>query len=109
MPRKKKPARAGNRFWIGYCRKSTDTEDKQVHSLQDQATMIEDYYQRLPAAERAPYPLRLLQEAQSAYRPGRPVFHTLLQMASQGEVHGIIVVHPNRISRNHADSGSFVQ
>src|SRR5205085_928959 len=78
-------------------------------SLQDQEAMIQAYYERLPLMERQHLPLRLLQEAQSAYHPGRPVFNAILQMASQGQVHGVIVVHPNRISRNHADSGSFVQ
>src|ERR1051325_3432837 len=106
---RRKHSPAATQYWIGYCRKSTDTEDKQVHTLQDQATMIGDYYGRLPGPEKDRYPLRLLQEAQSAYRPGRPVFNAILQMASQGEVHGLIVVHPNRVSRNHADSGSFVQ
>jgi DNA invertase Pin-like site-specific DNA recombinase len=109
MPRPKKSPQARERFWIGYCRKSTETEDKQIHTLQDQANMIQHYYGRLPPEERQDRPLRLLQEAQSAYRPGRPVFGEILKMASRGAVHGIIVVHPNRISRNHADSGAFVQ
>lgn len=108
MP-KLKPSHAAKRYWIGYCRKSTDTEDKQVHTLQDQATMITAYYQRLPAQERDGVPLLLLEEARSAYHPGRPVFGRVLEMASRGQVRGIIVVHPNRISRNHADSGAFVQ
>src|SRR5947209_7601242 len=30
-------------------------------------------------------------------------------MADRREVCGLIVVHPNRVSRNHADSGGFVQ
>src|SRR5436305_14413660 len=30
-------------------------------------------------------------------------------MAARGAVCGVIVVHPNRISRNHSDSGAFVQ
>src|SRR6059058_6099364 len=102
MPRKKKPRQAAVRYWIGYCRKSTDTEDKQIHTLQDQATLIEGHYAQLPPAERERRPLRLLQEAQSAYRPGRLVFNRILQMASQGAVHGVIVVHPNRVSRNHS-------
>src|SRR5205085_12174143 len=41
--------------------------------------------------------------------PGRAVFNAALQMAGRGEVRGLIVVHPNRVSRNHADSGAFVQ
>ena len=109
MPRRSKQPSAAVRYWIGYCRKSTDSEDKQVHTLQDQAVMIQEYYDRLSSTERRGYPLKLLQEAQSAYHPGRPVFRTILQRADQGEVQGVIVVHPNSISRNHADSGAFVQ
>ena len=101
------PAR--DQFWVGYCRKSTDTEDKQVHTLRDQTAMITAYHQGLPADERARHPLRMLEEARSAYHPGRPVFGKILEMASRGEVYGVIVVHPNRISRNHSDSGAFVQ
>lgn len=103
-PRREKP-----RCWVGYCRKSTDAEDKQIHTLGDQQALIEQHYARLPEAERAGRPLKLFQEARSAYRPGRPVFDAVLGMAVRGEVHGLIVVHPNRVSRNHADSGSFVQ
>jgi DNA invertase Pin-like site-specific DNA recombinase len=109
MPRTRKRRPAATQVWIGYCRKSTDSEDKQIHTLGDQAVMIEEYYGRLPPGERRQHPLRLLQESQSAYRPGRPVFQTVLQMADRGEVRGLIVVHPNRVSRNHADSGAFVQ
>jgi DNA invertase Pin-like site-specific DNA recombinase len=109
MATRSKASPARQRYWIGYPRKSTDSEDKQVYTLQDQAAMIQAYYDRLPLGERQHRPLRILQEARSAYHPGRPVFNSILQMASRGEVHGLIVVHPNRISRNHADSGSFVQ
>src|SRR5437867_2102281 len=98
MPRHRKLPRAATRCWVGYCRKSTDTEDKQVNTLQDQTRMVQEYYARLPAAERAGRPLELLQEAQSAYRPGRPVFNAILQRADRGGVHGLIVVHPNRVS-----------
>jgi site-specific DNA recombinase len=109
MPRKKKPRRAAQRFWVGYCRKSTDQEDKQIFTLQDQAAMIRNHYESLPPADRAGCPLLLQEEARSAYHPGRPVFDQILRMADAGQVRGVIVVHPNRISRNHADSGSFVQ
>lgn len=108
MARIKKQRPVTAQWWIGYCRKSTDSEDKQVNSLQDQATMIADYYARLSEVERQ-HPLRLLQEAQSAYHPGRPVYGDIMRMADKGEVRGLIVVHPNRVSRNHADSGAFVQ
>jgi DNA invertase Pin-like site-specific DNA recombinase len=109
MSRRNRRRPHGKQYWIGYCRKSTDTEDKQIHSLGDQVRMIEDYYARLPAEERGAAPLHILQEAQSAYRPGRPVFDAVLRQADERAVRGLIVVHPNRVSRNHADSGAFVQ
>jgi site-specific DNA recombinase len=109
MPRKRKQRKAATQYWIGYCRKSTDSEDKQVHTLQDQTRMIEECYGRFPAEDRRVYPLKIVQEAQSAYYPGRPVYNAILQMADRGEVYGLLVVHPNRVSRNHADSGAFVQ
>src|ERR1051325_4525477 len=108
MARTRRKQPATTQWWIGYCRKSTDTEDKQVNSLQDQAALISQYYARLPDADRL-YPLRILEEAQSAYHPGRPVFADIMRSADRGEVQGLIVVHPNRVSRNHADSGAFVQ
>src|ERR1051325_8054125 len=108
MARTRRKQPATTQWWIGYCRKSTDTEDKQVNSLQDQAAMVSQYYARLPDAERL-YPLRILEEAQSAYHPGRPIFSDIMHSADRGEVRGLIVVHPNRVSRNHADSGAFVQ
>ena len=109
MPKRRRPPVAGTQYWIGYCRKSTDSEDKQVHSLNDQAAMIRTYYEQLPAVERENRPLKLLEEARSAYHPGRPVFRSIMDMADHGAVHGVIVVHPNRVSRNHADSGAFGQ
>ncbi|MGL4551258.1 MAG: recombinase family protein [Gemmataceae bacterium] len=109
MTRKRPPRHAERRYWIGYCRKSTETEDRQVRSLEDQATFVRAHYDRLPEAEKAGRPLKLLEEARSAYRPGRPVFGQILKMAARGEVWGVIVVHPNRISRNHTDAGTFVQ
>jgi DNA invertase Pin-like site-specific DNA recombinase len=109
MARQKKPTQARSRYWVGYCRKSTDSEDKQVHTLQDQAALIRAHYDRLPLLDRDGSPLQLLEEACSAYHPGRPVFDAILRKADRGEVRGVIVVHPNRVSRNHADSGAFVQ
>lgn len=109
MSPKRRPHKASQQYWIGYCRKSTETEDRQIHSLEDQAALVRAYYDRLPPEEKANRPLKLFEEAKSAYRPGRPVFGQILRMATRGAVWGVIVVHPNRISRNHTDSGAFVQ
>jgi DNA invertase Pin-like site-specific DNA recombinase len=105
----RKPLRAATQYIIGYARKSTDTEDKQVHSLDDQETLIRTHFARLDPQEQRQHPLLLLREAVSAYRPGRPVFNRIMSMADHGQVYGLIAVHPNRISRNHGDSGGFTQ
>ena len=94
---------------IGYCRKSTDTEDKQIRSLEDQKREIRQCYEKLPADLRA-FPLLILEESRSGYHAGkREQFNLMLQMADQGEIAGIIVLDPTRISRNHEDTGRFVQ
>lgn len=108
MPRKAKLRKAAKQYWIGYPRKSTDTEDKQVHSIGDQKKMIENHYHDLPEEERRHRPLKMLPESESAFKTGRPIFGQIMNMADEGKVHGLIAVQPNRISRNHADSGRFM-
>ncbi|MDD5055780.1 MAG: recombinase family protein [Candidatus Peribacteraceae bacterium] len=109
MPRKRKVRKAAIQHWIGYARKSTDTEDKQVHSIDDQIAMIRQHYRELPEEDRRARPLKVLEESRSAFQTGRPIFGQMMNMASEGKVHGVIVVQPNRISRNHYDTGAFIQ
>jgi len=108
MPRTRKILKAAKQCILGYARKSTDTEDKQVHSLDDQEKFIRDHYKSLSIEEQK-HPLRILRESHSAYRAGRPIFGDMMRMIDRGEVYGVIAIHPNRISRNHEDSGTFVQ
>ena len=109
MPRTKKPKKASKQYIIGYARKSTDTEDKQIHSLKDQEKIIRMHYLNLSDEERHLHPLLFLNESKSAYRTGRPEFTKMIDMARRGEVKGVIVIHANRISRNPHDSGVFAQ
>ena len=51
--------------------------------------MIQQAYEKLQPSERC-YPLKLIQEARSAYRPLRPLFNALLQMADRGEVDRVL-------------------
>ena len=73
--------------------------------------MDTDYYNSLPEVDKQGRPFLLLEpERRSAFKPtNRPVFKQLLDMAERGEVYGVIAVHYNRISRNHLDTGQFVQ
>lgn len=99
----------GKKYWIGYCRKSTDSEDKQIHSLEDQEKLVRECYAKLMPDERK-HELLILSESRSAFKPNnRPEFDRMLQMAKKNEVQGVITYHANRISRNHEESGKFVQ
>lgn len=109
MPRRQHSPKALKRYWIAYCRKSTDAEDKQVHSLEDQEKLNREYYASLSEEEKR-FPLLLIQESKSAFRPNkRPEFEKMMQMAKNGEVFGVVAVQVNRISRNPEDSGLFTQ
>lgn len=96
-------------FIIGYARKSTDERDKQLRSIPDQIQDIEKTYAGLPVEKRR-HPLRIMQEAASAYIPNnRPIFKEILDMANRGEVARVIVYDPTRLSRNPADAGTLMQ
>jgi site-specific DNA recombinase len=101
---------AEKQYWVAYCRKSTDAEDKQIHSLGDQEKANREDYDSLPEEEKAGRDLLVLTESRSAFKPNnRPEFQKILEMAKRGEVYGVIVVQVNRISRNPEDTGLFSQ
>ena len=89
-----------------YARKSTDTEDKQVQSLDDQVK----YMQEMAKREGLHIVGNPIRESQSAKRPGiRPKFATLMKEIEDGKIDGIICWKLNRLSRNPADSGHIQQ
>ena len=83
-----------------YARKSTDTEDKQVLSIEAQLAELRALAKRdgLEIADE-------LVEKRSAKMPGRPVFEELLKRVEQGEAQGIVCWKIDRLSRNPVDSG----
>ncbi len=89
-----------------YARKSTDTEDKQVQSLDDQIKYMTEIAER-EGLHIVGEPIR---ESQSAKRPDvRPKFKALLSEIDDGEIDGIICWKLDRLSRNPADSGRIQQ
>ncbi len=89
-----------------YARKSTDTEDKQVQSLDDQVSVMKNIA-KLADANLIDEPL---QEAKSAKKPfARPMFEQLLQDIEDGKVDGIVTWKLDRLSRNPTDSGRIQQ
>ncbi len=74
-----------------YARKSTDTEDKQVLSIQSQLNEVKEFAesQGLEIAQE-------FQEARTAKSPGRPIFNEIIKRIEKGEASGIISWHPDR-------------
>src|SRR3989344_1555687 len=83
-----------------YARKSTDTEDKQVLSIEAQLSELRTIARRdaLDVAEE-------FVEKRSAKTPGRPVFEEVMRRIERGEAHGIVCWKIDRLSRNPVDSG----
>ena len=86
--------------YIIYCRKSTDSEDRQVQSIEDQKREI----QRVIDARKLKV-VKTFEESRSAKKPGRLLFNQALEMISKGEADGLICWKLNRLSRNPVDGG----
>ena len=86
-----------------YPRKSSESEDRQVQSIDDQISRLKalasDY--KLEVKE-------ILPEAKSAKKPYyRPVFTDMLERIEKGEANSILCWQINRLSRNPIDSGKI--
>lgn len=87
-----------------YCRKSSESDERQIQSLPDQINMLKSYVATrglLDVGE--PF-----QESKSAKIPGRPVFNELIQLIENGDINGIILLNPSRLSRNTVDTGRII-
>lgn len=88
--------------YILYCRKSTDTEDKQVLSLESQEREL------LTVAEREGFEIvSTLRESRSAKEPGRPIFNAMLKDISKGKADAILCWKIDRLTRNPVDGGQI--
>ena len=89
--------------YIIYCRKSSESEERQVLSIESQINELKEVTGRLnlPVSE-------LLTESQSAKYPGRPVFNSILKKVSKGEVKGIVSWKLDRLARNPIDGAALV-
>jgi site-specific DNA recombinase len=84
-----------------YVRKSSEPDDRQVLSIESQKKELLGMFGHLQIVE-------IIEEAQSAKAPGRPLFEKMLKRIEKGEAQGIIAWHPDRLARNSVDGGRII-
>jgi len=89
--------------YVLYVRKSTDTEDRQMASIDDQTNEMHKLAERLKLNI-----IETVVETQSAKTPAaRPQFNKMLEKIRNGEANGIICWKINRLARNPVDGGQI--
>jgi len=95
---------AKNMKYFIYCRKSTESEDRQVLSIDSQLKELQSKFSGDPSVE----VVEIYREAFSAKAPGRPIFDEMIRRIERGHAHGIIAWHPDRLARNSVDGGRII-
>ena len=86
-----------------YTRKSSESEERQILSLESQLAELHAYAEKehLTIVEE-------FSEAMTAKQPGRPIFNEMVARLEQGDANGIIAWHPDRLARNSVDGGRLI-
>jgi len=86
-----------------YARKSSESEDRQVQSIDDQINRLKKLAGDLNLDIK-----KIYTEAKSAKKPNnRPIFDEMLERIENGEANGVLCWQINRLSRNPVDSGKL--
>jgi site-specific DNA recombinase len=89
--------------YVIYCRKSTDTEDKQVMSLDSQ-----EHELMIIAEKHNLNVVKKFQESMSAKSAGRPIFSEMVAMIASGKADAILCWKLDRLARNFVDGGAVM-
>lgn len=91
-----------NRYFL-YARKSSESEDRQIQSIDDQTNRLKKL-----AADLNLDIKKIYTEAKSAKKPNnRPIFDDMIHRIEKGDAEGILCWQINRLSRNPIDSGKI--
>ncbi|MBT6755747.1 MAG: recombinase family protein [Candidatus Pacebacteria bacterium] len=92
--------------WAEYNRRSSEEgSNKQNVSIERQKQELEDKFPE-SKFKRSWHE----EESHSAYKPNqRPKFNELVELIEAGKITGLIVFHPNRLSRNPTEAGQITQ
>jgi len=86
-----------------YARKSTESEDRQVLSIDSQIQELKEFAVRQGLG----IPV-VLTESKSAKSPGRPIFNDLLARINKGELDSVLCWKIDRLARNPVDGGALI-
>ncbi|NKE72978.1 recombinase family protein [Candidatus Manganitrophus noduliformans] len=89
--------------YLFYCRKSSESEERQVLSIDAQIVELTRLARNLQLRD-----FEVLTEARSAKSPGRPVFNAMMEKVSRGGVKAILCWKLDRLARNTKDGGEIV-
>lgn len=90
--------------YIIYCRKSTESEDRQILSIDSQEKELLSL-----ATTNGWYVSRIYKESKTAKEPGRPIFETMLSFIEKSkEEYCILVWNLDRLARNSVDGGKII-
>jgi site-specific DNA recombinase len=89
--------------YVIYCRKSSESEERQVLSIESQVKELKELAGRLKITVS-----EILTESQSAKCPGRPVFNALMGRVYKSQITGIIAWKLDRLSRNPIDGSAVI-
>lgn len=93
-----------NKKYYLYARKSSESEDRQVLSIDSQIGELEKIAEKLKITIIKPY----FRESRSAKEPGRPDFSKMMASIYKGEADGIICWKLDRLARNPIDGGTLI-